>query len=39
MDHLSEIENRSLYIIREAYNQFDRVAALWSVGKDCRPRE
>jgi len=34
MDHLSEIENRSLYILREAYNQFDRVAALWSVGKD-----
>ena len=34
MDHLSEIENRSIYIIREAYHQFDRLAALWSVGKD-----
>ena len=34
MDHLSELENRSVYIIREAYNQFDRLAALWSVGKD-----
>jgi sulfate adenylyltransferase subunit 2 len=34
MDHLSELENRSIYIIREAYHQFDRLAALWSVGKD-----
>jgi len=34
MDHLSELENRSIYILREAYSQFDRVAALWSVGKD-----
>jgi len=34
MDRLSELENRSIYILREAYNQFDRLAALWSVGKD-----
>ncbi len=34
MDRLSELENRSIYIIREAYSQFDRLAALWSVGKD-----
>ena len=34
MDRLSELENRSIYIIREAYAQFDRLAALWSVGKD-----
>ena len=34
MDHLSELENRSIYIIREARHQFARLAALWSVGKD-----
>ena len=34
MDHLAELENRSIYIIREAYHQFRRPAALWSVGKD-----
>ncbi len=34
MDHLSELENSSIYIIREAYHQCDRLAALWSVGKD-----
>ena len=34
MDRLTELENRSIYIIREAYNQFDNLAALWSVGKD-----
>jgi sulfate adenylyltransferase subunit 2 len=34
MDHLSELENRSIYIIRESYHQFDKLAALWSVGKD-----
>jgi len=34
MDHLSELENRSIYIIREAYNQFENLGALWSVGKD-----
>jgi len=34
MDHLTELENKSIYIIRESYNQFDKIAALWSVGKD-----
>ncbi len=34
MDHLSELENKSVYIIRESYHQFDRLAALWSAGKD-----
>lgn len=34
MDRLSELENRSIYIIREAYHQFGKMAALWSVGKD-----
>jgi len=34
MDYLSELENRSIYIIREAYNQFENLGALWSVGKD-----
>jgi len=34
MDHLSQLENRSVYIIRECYHQFGKMAALWSVGKD-----
>jgi len=34
MDHLDELESRSVYVIREAYHRFDRVAALWSIGKD-----
>jgi len=34
MDHLTELENRSVYIIRESYRKFRRVAALWSIGKD-----
>ena len=34
MDHLTELENRSVYIIRESYHQFRKLAALWSVGKD-----
>ena len=34
MDHLSKLENQSLFIIREAYAQFRKVAMLWSIGKD-----
>jgi sulfate adenylyltransferase subunit 2 len=34
MDHLEKLENNSIYIIREAYHQFQKVAALWSIGKD-----
>ncbi len=34
MDNLSRLENQSIYIIREAYAQFRKVAMLWSIGKD-----
>jgi len=34
MDHLKELENQSIYIIREAYNQFKNLCMLWSIGKD-----
>ena len=34
MDHLDELESRSIYIIREAYKQFHDIAMLWSIGKD-----
>src|SRR3989304_1591461 len=34
MDHLSALENKSIFIIREAYAKFKDIAVLWSVGKD-----
>ena len=34
MDHLDRLENQSIYIIREAFNKIERLAMLWSVGKD-----
>lgn len=34
MDHLSELENKSIYILREAYSQFNNLCMLWSIGKD-----
>lgn len=34
MNRLDQLENRSLYILREAHFRFRRVAALWSMGKD-----
>jgi len=34
LDHLSELENKSIFIIREAYSKFKNVALLWSIGKD-----
>src|SRR5271157_4315445 len=34
MDHLSELESQSVYILREAYNKFQHLAMLWSIGKD-----
>lgn len=34
MDHLSRLENQSIFIIREAYAQFRKMAMLWSIGKD-----
>jgi len=34
MDHLTELENQSIYILREAYKNFKHLAMLWSIGKD-----
>jgi sulfate adenylyltransferase subunit 2 len=34
MDHLDELESKSIYIIREAYKQYKNIAVLWSIGKD-----
>lgn len=34
MDYLDKLENESIYIIREAYNQIKNPAVLWSIGKD-----
>ena len=31
---LNDLENRTIYIIREAYAEFKRPAVLWSTGKD-----
>lgn len=31
---LNDLENRSIYILREAYAEFKRLAVLWSMGKD-----
>ena len=34
MDHLDRIEQQSLYIFREAFNRMEKIALLWSLGKD-----
>jgi sulfate adenylyltransferase subunit 2 len=34
MNHLDELENRSIYVIREAYKKFRNMGLLWSIGKD-----
>lgn len=34
MTNLDELENKSIYIIREAYRQFGNIGVLWSMGKD-----
>ncbi len=34
MDHLTALENKSIFIIREAYYRFRNIAVLWSIGKD-----
>ena len=34
MDYLAQLESRSIYIIREAYSLFPKIALLWSIGKD-----
>ncbi len=32
--YLDELENQSIYIIREAYKKFKNLGMLWSIGKD-----
>ncbi len=34
MDHLDALESQSIYILREAYNKIEKLAMLWSIGKD-----
>ena len=34
MDHLDALENQSIYVIREAFDRIDKLAMLWSLGKD-----
>ena len=34
MDHLSKLENQSIFILREAYSSVKNIAMLWSLGKD-----
>lgn len=34
MKYLDELENKTIYIVREAYHQFRNSAMLWSIGKD-----
>jgi sulfate adenylyltransferase subunit 2 len=34
MDHLDQLEAQSVFILREAFNKIDRMAMLWSLGKD-----
>ena len=33
-EYLKKLENQSIFIIREAYSQYKKVAMLWSIGKD-----
>ena len=33
-DHLTQLENQSIYIMREAFHKFANLAMLWSIGKD-----
>ncbi len=34
MNHLDDLENRSIHILREAYSEFKNLCMLWSIGKD-----
>ena len=34
MNRLDELESQSIYIIREAYYHYSKLAVLWSIGKD-----
>ena len=31
---LDALESQSIFVLREAFNRIDRLALLWSVGKD-----
>jgi sulfate adenylyltransferase subunit 2 len=34
VSYLEELEDKSIYILREAYKNFDNLGMLWSIGKD-----
>jgi len=34
MNYLDELENRSIFLVREAYARFRDIGLLWSIGKD-----
>ncbi len=34
MERLAELEAKSVYILREAYNRIEPLVMLWSLGKD-----
>jgi sulfate adenylyltransferase subunit 2 len=34
LEHLDQLENRSVHILREAYANFKNLGMLWSIGKD-----
>ena len=34
MDRLDQLEAQSIYILREAFAKLDKLAMLWSLGKD-----
>ena len=34
LNHIDELENRSVHILREAYANFKNLGMLWSIGKD-----
>ena len=34
MNHLDQLESESIYILREAFNRIEKLAMLWSLGKD-----
>ena len=34
MDHLDQLEHKSVHILREAYANFKQLCMLWSIGKD-----
>src|SRR6266700_2556018 len=34
MDILDQLEQQSVYILREAFRHFERLCMLWSIGKD-----